>query len=424
MSKRHLAVQNKGNEHEQQPQSSTIQTRLSSKRANTNELISIKKPKIEEKHVDKENIPKRETRQSTKAKERELLPLPPSPVPVSPIETIEAKPDKPMNPPDNTDDEIDNDEDEYLTLPIDDNDNGKDHPTNKEYVIYENARPNKQPSIISKTARYWTNKYRKNLRHVNPDAYGMYIHADFSCYGELEVVENCLLDLTKTIFIVQQGILARLNYQRKPADKVNYVLGFRRLETLTLLLEYTDSISGIDDGDRFYAIMRVIGSCYVTILRGLLPDVMFKKIQTVDEILIKKLNKILKQIPNFRQVLEQALIIGHMFLTIADVCSAYTNILQIVYCNWVLIMDKISIDLNEKSNDKLMKALKHASQIDRNNLEYGDKESFDFLKELRSYKVNYGLGGDAHDLSKWSRNERAVYSYRRFNPFDGLFSFL
>ncbi|CAF3668383.1 unnamed protein product [Rotaria sordida] len=418
MPKRHLTVQNKDNEHEQQ--SSSILTRLSSKRANTNESITNKKPKIEEKHIDKENIPKRQTRQSTKSKEREPSPLPSPPAP--PIEIIEPISDKPVNPPppppEDTDDEFDNDEDEHLTLPIDDNDKGKDYPTNKEYLIYENTRPNKQPLIISKTARYWTNKYRKVLCHVNPDAYGMYIHADFSCYGELEVIENCLLDLTKTIFIVQQGIF---NYQRKPIDKVNYVLGFRRLETLTILLDYTDGISGIDDGDRFYAIMRVIGSCYITILRGLLPDIMFKKIETIDENLIKKLNKISKQIPNFKYVLEQALIIGHMFLTIADVCSAYTNILQIVYCNWVLIMDKISIDLNQKSNDKLMKALKHASEIDRNNLEYGDKESFDFLKELRSYKEDYGLGGDAHDISKWTRSERAAYSYQHFNPFENLF---
>ena len=44
MPKRYLTVQNKGNEHEQQQSSSTI-TRSSSKRANTNELIPVKKPK-------------------------------------------------------------------------------------------------------------------------------------------------------------------------------------------------------------------------------------------------------------------------------------------------------------------------------------------------------------------------------------------
>ncbi|CAF3907382.1 unnamed protein product [Rotaria sp. Silwood1] len=410
MSKRHLTVQNKGNEYEQQ--SSSILTRLSSKRINTNELTSTKKLKIEEKHFDKENIPKRETRQSTKVKQRE-----PSPIPTPSIET------KIINPPDDSDNEFNNSDqqEEYLNISINDNDKGKDYPTNKEYIIYENTH---SPLIISKTARYWLNKYRKNLSHVNPDAYNMYIHADFNCYGELEIIENCLLDLTKTIFIVQQqGILNHLNFQRKSSDKVNYILGFRRLETLTYLLDYTDSISGIDDGDRFYSIIRVIGACYITILHGLLPNIMFKKLDTIDDkILIKKLNKILKQIPNFKQVLEQAIIIGYLFLTIADVCSAYTNILQIVYCNWILIMDKIIIDLNNKSNDKLMKALKHASQIDRNNLEYGDKESFDFLKELRLYKEKYGLGGDAHDLSKWSRSKRAAYSYGRFNTFEDLFS--
>jgi len=156
----------------------------------------------------------------------------------------------------------------------------------------------------------------------------------------------------------------------------------------------------------------VIGACYVTILQGLLPKIMFKKFdeKKSDEELIKKLQKISKQIPNFKQVLEQAIIIGYMFLTIADVCSTYTNILQIVYYNWVLLMEKISID---KSNDKLLNALKHASE--NTEVEYGNKETFDFMNELRLYKRNYpGMGGDSHDLSKWSRTERADYSFENF----------
>jgi len=333
MPKRHLAVQNKGNEHEQQPQASSAITRLSSKRSNINESISIKKPKIEEKHIDKENIPKRQTRQSNKPKEPEPEPER-SPSPVPPVNIIEPVVEQILNPLNDTDSEF---EDEDVEIPMSstaDDDNGIEHPTNKQYLIYENAGPNKEPFTISKTARYWNSKYRKVLHHVNPDLYGMYIHNDFNCYGELEVVENCLLDLAKAVFVVQQGILARLNYARKPADKVNYILAFRRLEALTLVLNYTDEISGIDDGDRFYDIMRVIGACYVTVLRGLLPQIMFKKIENIDGNLVKKLNKISKQIPNFKQVLEQALIVGHMFLTIADVCSAYTNILQVCLNNF------------------------------------------------------------------------------------------
>ena len=271
MPKRTLTVQNKGNEHEQQ--ASSVITRLSSKRANTNELLPIKKSKIDDTHIDKENIPKRQTRQSTKSKEPEPLPPPPSPVKI-----IEPTLSEVINIPD--DESESESEEEELPIPATTNDdNGTDHPTNKQYIIYENAGPNQEQFIISKTARYWNQKYRKVLRHVNPDSYGMYIHNDFSCYGELEVVENCLLDLTKAIFIVQQGILARLNYVRKAADKINYILAFRRLEALTILLDYTDEISGIDDGDRFYDIMRVIGACYVTIFRGLLPQIMFEKIE-------------------------------------------------------------------------------------------------------------------------------------------------
>jgi hypothetical protein len=320
MPKRYLTVQNKGNEYEQQQQSSTIITRSSSKRANTDESIPVKKAKIEEEHIDKENIPQGQSIQSNE------------PEPSIPKDLMLPVLNALLNNIDDSEDESEEEEeDENPISSVADNDNGKDHPTNKQYLIYENSDSNKEPYIISKTARYWSLKYRKVLRHVNPDAYGMYIHSDFNCYGELEVVENCLLDLTKTIFIVQQGILNRSNYVRKSDDKVNYILAFRRLEVLTILLDYTDSISGIDDGDRFYDIMRVIGACYITILHGLLPKIMFEKIENFDENLIKKLKKISKQLPNFKQILEQALIIGYMFLTIADICSAYTKILQVCF---------------------------------------------------------------------------------------------
>lgn len=88
-------------------------------------------------------------------------------------------------------------------------------------------------------------------------------------------------------------------------------------------------------------------------------------------------------------------------------------------------MDKITIDLNEQPKNmksNVWVALKHASTIDPNNIE-GDKESFDFLKELRLYKSQYGLGGDAHDLSKWSKADRAPYEYGNHNRFRGFWFF-
>jgi len=86
-------------------------------------------------------------------------------------------------------------------------------------------------------------------------------------------------------------------------------------------------------------------------------------------------------------------------------------------------MDKKSIDLNEQSNSNLWKALKHASTINPNDIEHGGKESFDFMKELRTYKAQYGLGGDSYDLSKWSRSDRAAYSLGRRNPLQGFWFF-
>jgi hypothetical protein len=86
-------------------------------------------------------------------------------------------------------------------------------------------------------------------------------------------------------------------------------------------------------------------------------------------------------------------------------------------------MEKISIDLKGQStlsNEDLWNALKHADSINPNEVEHGGKESFQFLKELRSYKEQYGLGGYSHDLRKWSRSERDRYSFKSSNPLNNL----
>ena len=49
--------------------------------------------------------------------------------------------------------------------------NGTTHPTNKQYILYDNTEPN----MISKTARFWSLKYLKVLEHVNPDSYDVCI---------------------------------------------------------------------------------------------------------------------------------------------------------------------------------------------------------------------------------------------------------
>lgn len=76
-------------------------------------------------------------------------------------------------------------------------------------------------------------------------------------------------------------------------------------------------------------------------------------------------------------------------------------------------MENRSIDLQQPSDEPLGKALKHAASIDPNTVEHGGKESFEFLRELRAYKNKYGLGGEAYDLSKWSRSDRAQFALHR-----------
>lgn len=340
MPKRPLTVQNKENDpNPQQASATNTKASTSTKRASTNDPIPAKKAKTDTSPVEQENRPPN----TNPAPMATLIHSPLLPLLYGLLRRnaydadndddddddesdIDTDDSYISSSPDEVDEEPENQQAAPMSLLADNIGNGEDHPTNKQYLVFKNSDPTKEDYIISKTARYWSLRYRKALRHVNPDFYGMYIHADFSCYGELEVVENCLRDLTRTLFYVQQGVI---NASRKSAEKVNYILGFRRLEALTILLEYTDGISGIDDGDRFYDIMRVIGACYVTILRGLLPKEMFEPLTTIDENLMKKLRRLARQIPNFKHVLEHALIIGHLFLTIADVCSAYTKILQV-----------------------------------------------------------------------------------------------
>jgi hypothetical protein len=70
-------------------------------------------------------------------------------------------------------------------------------------------------------------------------------------------------------------------------------------------------------------------------------------------------------------------------------------------------MENIRIDVNEK-DDILSKALKHAAGISKN----AYKESFDFMKEFGLYSINNpGLGGHSHDLRKWSKTQRNLYSF-------------
>jgi hypothetical protein len=71
---------------------------------------------------------------------------------------------------DSSSDEEEDDEEEkgaWTISSVIENNDGKIHPTNKQYFLYENT----QPTIISRTARFWSRKYLKVLRHVDPDAY-------------------------------------------------------------------------------------------------------------------------------------------------------------------------------------------------------------------------------------------------------------
>ena len=318
--------------------------------------------------------------------------------PSSSTEPVQAKKAK-LDEADEEEDDDDEDEEDKGPWPIAGflvKNDGQVHPTNKQYFIYENTIP----SMVSQTARFWSRKYLNILPHVNPDAYNMYIHNDFMFYGELEILENCLLDLAKGIFLKR----------KTPASLSHLITTFRRVEALTIVLDVTDSFPMMDDGERFQEFVRLIGSCYVTVLRDLLPKSMFNdQSLTVDE--QKKLKQIAHQLPNFHEVLQRALIMGRQYLTIGDEFSGYTNILHTVYCKWMLIIKNTEIDFDDKDND-ISEALKHASGIPADI----EDESFNFMKDLAAYSTNYpDLGGHSHDLRKWPKTKRDLYSFEKFD---------
>lgn len=146
----------------------------------------------------------------------------------------------------------------------------------------------------------------------------MYIHNDFVSYGELEVLENCLLDIAKGVFLKRKS----------PMSLTHYITAFRRMEALIIVLKCADSLPMIDDGERFEEIIGVVGACCIHILRDLLPKSMFNDENPTNEEM-KKLTKIAHQLPNFADVLKQAIILGYHLLTIGDTFSAFTNILQV-----------------------------------------------------------------------------------------------
>ena len=148
----------------------------------------------------------------------------------------------------------------------------------------------------------------------------MYVHNDFLCYGELEIIENCLLDLAKGTFLKHKGQL----------NSTHQITAFRRLEALTIVLEHSDNFPGIDDGPRFCALLRVIGACYVSILVSSLPKSLFHGASLDDEE-TRKLHKVAQQLPNFKEVIKRALIRGHMYLQIGSVPTAYINVLHVSF---------------------------------------------------------------------------------------------
>ena len=95
----------------------------------------------------------------------------------------------------------------------------------------------------------------------------------------------------------------------------------------------------------------------------------------------------------------------------------FSFLMQIVYTNWVEIMEGKTIDLNAAPSEgqkELWNAMKQAVEVEKKGIDHATKESFDFMNEVQIYKRAHGMGGDSHDISKWSKSERSQYSLSRY----------
>eukprot|EP00798_Chlamydomonas_sp_ICE-L_P004100 gene4100-14201_t len=121
-----------------------------------------------------------------------------------------------------------------------------------------------------------------------PDAFGVYIYNDYHGYGCVEVIENCLKEVKKAV------------------SKKNYGAAFQHLEGLTIWnIEDGLTWSGIDNGEQFSALVKLIGAALVFVTRNL---------DDLDE---------LKDIPNFKFVLEKAKEVGESMNQIGDPVSNF-----------------------------------------------------------------------------------------------------
>eukprot|EP00798_Chlamydomonas_sp_ICE-L_P015656 gene15656-21762_t len=162
---------------------------------------------------------------------------------------------------------------------------------------------------------------------------------------------------------------------KKAASKKKYRAAFQHLEGLTIW-NIDDGLtwSGIDDGERFDALSKLIGAALVFITRNL---------DDRDE---------LKDIPNFKFVLEKAMEMGDLMNSIGDPVSNFPEALE------ALIQGE---DYEEEDSEM---------------------DCYDFLDMYKDYESTYcsdGMGGDEFDLSKLKPDElKAIANNSGFSDGD------
>ncbi|CAF1008617.1 unnamed protein product [Didymodactylos carnosus] len=281
--------------------------------------------------------------------------------------------------------------------------------TDNVHYLVQNKSNKDGPFLISKTAYYWTKKYLEQMNRRCQSSYGLYMFSDFDGFGQVEVIENFLRDLNDLFYIFSWSP------HREKKKNVNYILCFRRLESLNILLEHSDEISMINDCDHYSALLRLIGSIWITTLRNILSKSFFVLQGTNNNQLNKEDMKLLKltkrRLPNFELVLERAIKISHILNTIGDACTTYPKILSTIYQNWLHIMENKQILMKKQAKRKKKETAEIANVLNdiELNTDYTtvEFEHFDFILQFEWYcKQQEGIGGDNYNISKWSREQK------------------
>lgn len=232
----------------------------------------------------------------------------------------------------------------------------------------------------------------------------IYVHEDFVCYAEFELIENVIFDFVKD--------LKFLSTNEKQITFARTIYAFRRWEALIILVHKSLAWTRIDHGQRLLDIVRLIDACSVAIVRKVFPQAFFERFQ--EEIHSKQLKKIFDRLINLKTIFECAVSLGDQLSKIVDYSSEFIRLLEIVYHFYLSFIENKSFTLKDDENQT---GFIHHQSLWRGLSEPTQRfdESFQLNEAFETYRKTYpDMAGNAHDLRRWSPQRQQQFSIKRF----------